>query len=48
MREKAARDGPPRVDLRALMGGRAERFAHSIRALEDGIIAPVEIIGRAA
>jgi len=48
MREKAARDGPPRVDLRALMGGRAERFAHSIRALEDGIIAPVEIIARAA
>ncbi len=48
MREQAARDGPPKVNLQAVIRPeRTERFANAMRALEAGMIAPVEIIARA-
>ena len=49
MRESVARDGPPEIDLHAVIRPeRAERFANAMRALDAAIIAPVEIIARAA
>jgi SAM-dependent methyltransferase len=49
MRESAARNGPPLLSLQAIMGaGTAGRFANVAVALQQGIIAPIEMIARAA
>ncbi|WP_230531964.1 class I SAM-dependent methyltransferase [Microvirga roseola] len=48
MREKAATDGMPPLGLHTLMGpATQERLANVMRALDQGTIAPVEIIVRA-
>lgn len=49
MRETRETQGPPVLGLHILMGPEAPvRLAHVIDALEAGIIAPVEIVARAA
>lgn len=49
MRERIAGSGPPPLGLHILMGPAAQRkVANMTRAIEDGIVAPVEIVARAA
>jgi hypothetical protein len=49
MQEHAAKHGPPALSLRTLMGEAAkERVGNTIATLERGIIAPIEMIARAA
>lgn len=49
MREKAARDGVPPLGPHIVMGpATPERLGNVMKALEQGIIAPVEIVARAA
>jgi ubiquinone/menaquinone biosynthesis C-methylase UbiE len=48
MREKAAIDGPPVLGPHIVMGAAAKpRLANVFEALQNGIIAPIEIIARA-
>lgn len=48
MREKAAAEGPPVLGPHVIMGAAAkQRMANVFDALQNGIIAPVEIIARA-
>jgi ubiquinone/menaquinone biosynthesis C-methylase UbiE len=48
-REQHAGSGPPPLGLHILMGPAASRkMANMTRAIEDGILAPVEIVARAA
>jgi SAM-dependent methyltransferase len=48
MRESTAQHGPPPLGLHILMGpSTPQRIANVIRALEHGVIAPIEIIARA-
>ena len=49
LRERFAASGPPPLGLHILMGPAAQRkLGNMMRALEDGVIAPVEIVARAA
>ena len=49
MRERAARDGAPPLGLHLLMGpATPQRLANVTGALQQGLIAPIEIICRAA
>lgn len=49
MKEKAAREGPSPLGPQVLMGENApERIANVMSALADGLIAPIEMIARAA
>jgi ubiquinone/menaquinone biosynthesis C-methylase UbiE len=49
LRERFAASGPPPLGLHILMGPVAQRkYGNMTRAIEDGIIAPVEIVARAA
>ena len=48
LRERFAGSGPPPLGLHILMGPAAQRkYANMTRAVEDGIVAPVEVIARA-
>lgn len=48
MRDKAAKEGPPPLDLHAVMGGASkERIANAGMALSAGLIAPTEMIATA-
>jgi hypothetical protein len=48
LRERFAASGPPPLGLHILMGPAAQRkVGNMTRAIEDGIIAPVEIVARA-
>jgi ubiquinone/menaquinone biosynthesis C-methylase UbiE len=48
LRERFAASGPPPLGLHILMGPAAQRkYGNMTRAIEDGIIAPVEIVARA-
>jgi SAM-dependent methyltransferase len=49
MREQAARDGPPPVSIRILLGTLTQaQIMNVMQAIEDGTIVPTEIIARAA
>ena len=49
MRARAAQDGPPLLGLHVIMGPQAkERLKNVMAALESGLVAPVEMILRAA
>ncbi|WP_374651314.1 class I SAM-dependent methyltransferase [Dongia sp.] len=49
MRERAAREGPPALGLHVILGHEAkERLRNVMTALEQGLIAPVEMILHAA
>ena len=48
MRARAQQGGPPQLGLHVLMGSSApQKIANTIDNLEQGLIAPVEIVGRA-
>jgi SAM-dependent methyltransferase len=48
MRETAARSGPPALGLHVLIGPSApERLGNVMKALQAGVLAPVEIVARA-
>ena len=48
LREKFAASGPPPLGLHILMGPTAQRkYGNMTRAVQDGIVAPVEIVARA-